>query len=90
MYVRGIDLASFYDCSIQAVMYSICVLGGIDLASISMILELLRQLFIVCFFHLISITSTWIMKDIGGQVYNAVAVCPEANKDLFKLVNIKN
>jgi len=30
------------------------------------------------------------MKDIGGQGFNAIAFCPEAIKDLFKLVNINN
>ena len=30
------------------------------------------------------------MKDIGGRRFNAVAFCPEANKDPIKLVNIQN
>jgi hypothetical protein len=28
------------------------------------------------------------MKDVGGQEFNAVAFCPEANKDPIKLVKI--
>ena len=28
------------------------------------------------------------MKDMGGQEFNAVAFCPEANKDPIKLVKI--
>jgi hypothetical protein len=28
------------------------------------------------------------MKDMGGQEFNAVALCPEANKDPIKLVKI--
>jgi hypothetical protein len=63
---------------------------GIDFASISMILELFPQCDIVFVFHLISISSTCIMKDIGGQGFNAVAFCPEAIRRPFKLVNIKN
>jgi hypothetical protein len=30
------------------------------------------------------------MKDIGGQEFNAVAFCPKAIGDPFKLDNIKN
>ena len=30
------------------------------------------------------------MTDIGGQGFNDTAFCPEAIKDPFKLVNIKN
>jgi len=62
----GIDFVSFYDFSIGEVMYCICVIGDIGFASISMILELFRQCDIVFVFHLISITSTWVIKDIGG------------------------
>jgi hypothetical protein len=88
--VRGINCASYYNFSIGAghVLY-MCV-GGIDFGSISMIFKLLRKWFIICFFHLISITSTCITKDIGGQEFNAVAFCPKAIGDPFKLDNIKN
>jgi hypothetical protein len=88
--VRGINCASYYNFSIGAghVLY-MCV-GGIDFASISMIFKLLWKWFIICFFHLISITSTCITKDIGGQEFNAVAFCPKAIGDPFKLDNIKN
>jgi len=30
------------------------------------------------------------MKDIGGRGVNVVAFCQEANRDPFKLVNIRN
>jgi hypothetical protein len=30
------------------------------------------------------------MKDIGGRGFDVVTYCPEANKNPFKLVNIKN
>jgi len=86
----GIAFVSFYDFTIGEVMYCICVIGDIDFASISMILELFRQCDIVFVFHLISITNTCVMKDIGGRGLNFVAFCPEANKDPIKLVNIQN
>jgi hypothetical protein len=58
----------------------------INFTSISMILELFRQCDIVFVFHLISITSTCIMKDIGGRGLNCVAFCPEANYYPFKVI----
>ena len=30
------------------------------------------------------------MNDVGGRGFDVVTYCPEANKDPFKLVNIKN
>jgi hypothetical protein len=36
----------------------------------------------------IQITDVGDFKDVGGQEFNAVAFCPEANKDPIKLVKI--